>query len=137
MRAKVWSHADTTTMDVGNWTDHVTAPSTPTNTTSEQEKKKSFLKFDSYKFDWNEKEQGSILGSFFWLHWVTQIPGGLLASRYGAKLVFGLSNFTGVLCCFFIPFCAYKGAGFLIFIRVIQGLLTVSAIKYGFLMYSS
>nr|CAH7739832.1 unnamed protein product [Callosobruchus chinensis] len=30
----------------------------------------STLVFESRKFNWNEKEQGSILGSFFWLHWI-------------------------------------------------------------------
>nr|CAI5842781.1 unnamed protein product [Callosobruchus analis] len=39
----------------------------------------------SRKFNWNEKEQGSILGSFYWLHWVTQIPGGILAGRRQAQ----------------------------------------------------
>ncbi|KAJ8981707.1 hypothetical protein NQ317_017751 [Molorchus minor] len=81
------------------------------------------FKFESRKFDWNEKEQGSILGSFFWVHWATQIPGGLLASRYGTKLVFGLSNFTGALCTFAMPFLANMGSAYLIAIRVFQGLL--------------
>ncbi|KAJ8919873.1 hypothetical protein NQ315_006402 [Exocentrus adspersus] len=84
----------------------------------------AFLKFESRKFDWDEKQQGSILGSFFYLHWITQIPGGLLANRYGAKLVYGFSNYAGVLLCFFIPFCSYKGTAYLIGLRMLQGFLT-------------
>ncbi|XP_056630946.1 putative inorganic phosphate cotransporter [Diorhabda sublineata] len=76
---------------------------------------------DQY-FDWNEKELGAILGSFFWLHWITQIPGGILAAKYGTKLIFGLSNFIGVFANFVIPWFAHKGALYLIFIRSIQGL---------------
>ncbi|KAF7266207.1 hypothetical protein GWI33_020441 [Rhynchophorus ferrugineus] len=78
---------------------------------------------DGSKFDWNEKVQGYVLGSFFWLHWTTQVPGGLLASKYGTKMVFGLSNFSGVLFCCLIPFFAKLGAMPLMALRLIQGLL--------------
>ncbi|XP_060519538.1 sialin-like isoform X2 [Cylas formicarius] len=75
------------------------------------------------KFDWNEKVQGYVLGSFFWLHWVTQVPGGILAGKYGTKLVFGLSNFGGVVLCFAIPYCAWLGHTSLILLRLVQGLI--------------
>lgn len=77
-------------------------------------------------FEWNEYEQGLILGAFFWLHWSTQIAGGLLAGKYGTKLIYGLSNFTGVLCCFLIPVASYWGWKALIFVRCLQGILAVS-----------
>lgn len=77
-------------------------------------------------FTWNEYQQGLILGAFFWLHWTTQVPGGLLAQKYGTKLIYGLSNFTGVLCCFVIPVASYWGWEALIFVRCIQGILAVS-----------
>lgn len=80
----------------------------------------------SNKFDWNEKEQGNILGSFFWLHWLTQIPGGILAAKYGTKKVYGLANFVGSLCCFAIPYSAYQSVFHLILLRVAQGLVCVS-----------
>ncbi|XP_050301012.1 sialin [Anthonomus grandis grandis] len=74
-------------------------------------------------FAWDEKIQGYILGSFFWLHWTTQIPGGLLASKYGTKKVFGFSNFAGVVFCFFIPYFAKFGAYSLMALRLVQGIL--------------
>lgn len=77
-------------------------------------------------FAWDEKKQGMILGAFFWLHWLTQIPGGILAQKYGTKAVFGLANFSGVLLTFSIPLAAYMGYQYLVFIRVLQGLVTVS-----------
>ncbi|XP_072398707.1 sialin-like isoform X1 [Diabrotica undecimpunctata] len=73
-------------------------------------------------FDWNERELGLIIGSFFWLHWITQIPGGILANKFGTKRVFGLSNFVGVAANFIIPWFAHRGALSLILIRSIQGL---------------
>lgn len=78
------------------------------------------------QFDWNEKEQGSILGSFFWLHWVTQIPGGILAAKYGTKKVYGITNFLGAVCSFAIPFCADQNSLYLIIIRTMQGFICVS-----------
>ncbi|KAE8747675.1 hypothetical protein FOCC_FOCC005654 [Frankliniella occidentalis] len=48
-------------------------------------------------FDWDERQQGLVLGAFFWLHWAMQVPGGVLARRYGTKLVFGLANLIPVL----------------------------------------
>ncbi|KAK9878097.1 hypothetical protein WA026_020740 [Henosepilachna vigintioctopunctata] len=75
-------------------------------------------------YSWNEKDQGILLGAFFWLHWLTQIPGGILAGRYGTKLVFGLSNFVGVLLAFLIPTAASFGYYYILCLRVIQGILT-------------
>ncbi|XP_057661468.1 sialin-like [Diorhabda carinulata] len=72
-------------------------------------------------FDWDEKEVGYILASFFWVHWITQIPGGILATKYGTKFVFGVSNFIGVVVNFVIPWFARKGAIYLILLRSIQG----------------
>ncbi|XP_019867704.1 sialin [Aethina tumida] len=79
---------------------------------------------ESNKFDWDVKLQSKILGSFFWVHWLTQIPGGIMAGKYGTKLVFGVSNFLGVVLCFAIPWSAHYGAYYLIVIRVLQGLFT-------------
>ncbi|CAG9761573.1 unnamed protein product [Ceutorhynchus assimilis] len=76
------------------------------------------------KFVWDEKIQGYILGSFFWMHWTTQIPGGLLANKYGTKKVFGLSNFAGVILCFFLPYFAKMGAKPLMALRLLQGIVT-------------
>lgn len=75
-------------------------------------------------FSWNEKQQGYLLGAFFWVHWITQIPGGILAGKYGTKLVFGLSNLFGVLCSCLIPLAASFGYHYILILRVIQGFLT-------------
>ncbi|KNC33126.1 hypothetical protein FF38_04718, partial [Lucilia cuprina] len=79
------------------------------------------FKHSSEKFHWNEYQQGLILGSFYWLHWLTQLPGGILAKKYGTKLVFGLSNVICCWMCFFIPMAAYNNFKILITLRIIQG----------------
>lgn len=89
---------------------------------------KSFLRsfdiwYEENGFEWNEHERNMLLGSFFWLHWVTQIPGGILGQKYGTKLVFGLSNLIGCLLCMLMPIAAYLSFELLLALRVLQGLI--------------
>ncbi|KAI5748660.1 hypothetical protein M8J76_001052 [Diaphorina citri] len=73
-------------------------------------------------FYWNEYEQSLVLGSFFWLHWCTQLPGGILARKYGGKLVFGLSNLGMGLMSLLIPWVSHWDYKSLIVLRVLQGI---------------
>ncbi|XP_058117294.1 sialin [Anopheles ziemanni] len=84
-----------------------------------------FLKLDPQRegFDWNDYQQGLVLGAFYWLHWITQIPGGILARRYGTKLVFGASNVIGCWLCFLMPIASYWDYRVLVILRVLQGLI--------------
>lgn len=82
------------------------------------------IPYEAGGFDWNEYQQGLVLGSFYWSHWITQIPGGILAKKYGTKLVFGLSNAVGCWICFVIPLAAYWNYQVLIWLRILQGLVT-------------
>ncbi|XP_005176881.1 vesicular glutamate transporter 1-like [Musca domestica] len=75
------------------------------------------------RFNWNEYQQALVLGSFFWAHWLTQIPGGIMAKKYGTKLVFGLANVLGCWLCFLIPATARWDFRALIVLRVLQGLI--------------
>ncbi|KZC12315.1 Vesicular glutamate transporter 2, partial [Dufourea novaeangliae] len=74
------------------------------------------------RFTWNEYQQGLALGAYYWLHWLSQLPGGLLARRYGTKLVYGLGNFLTAVLGFLIPFMTRYHLYALIFLRVVQGL---------------
>lgn len=78
---------------------------------------------DESRFDWDEKEQGLILASFFWFFWVSQVPGGLLAQRYGTKIVYGFSNGVSCLLSFFVPVCARLDYRALVFLRALQGFI--------------
>ncbi|KAF5288077.1 hypothetical protein FQR65_LT12127 [Abscondita terminalis] len=93
-------------------------------------KNKTNLSLKSYNdsivdtgFEWSEYEQSLVLGAFFWLHWLTQIPGGILANKYGTKLVYGIGNFLGVLLSVFVPLAASMSFKWLIFIRILQGFI--------------
>ncbi|XP_078046734.1 sialin-like [Augochlora pura] len=75
------------------------------------------------RYSWDAYEQGLVLGAYYWLHWLTQLPGGLLARRYGTKLVYGLGNFLTALLGFLIPFMTKYHLNALIFLRVLQGVI--------------
>ncbi|XP_012271459.1 putative inorganic phosphate cotransporter [Orussus abietinus] len=80
---------------------------------------------DTYedRFTWNEYEQGLALGAYYWLHWTTQLPGGLLARKYGTKLVFGFANIFTAILGLLIPIATRYHLYALVFIRVLQGLV--------------
>lgn len=78
--------------------------------------------------NWNEVQTNRVLGAYYWLHWTTQIPGGVLAKRYGTKLVFGVANFAVSAMCFIVPIAAYWDINALIAMRMIQGLIAVGLI---------
>eukprot|EP01065_Artemidia_motanka_P024953 TRINITY_DN29883_c0_g1_i1.p1 TRINITY_DN29883_c0_g1~~TRINITY_DN29883_c0_g1_i1.p1 ORF type:complete len:512 (+),score=169.61 TRINITY_DN29883_c0_g1_i1:51-1586(+) len=72
-------------------------------------------------FGWTNKEQGSVLSSFFWGYVVFQVPGSVLAERCGGKRVFGLGVLsTGVLT-LLLPLCSSR-LWLLCFVRALMGL---------------
>ncbi|CAH8621481.1 unnamed protein product [Schistosoma rodhaini] len=75
------------------------------------------------EFNWNRLTQGLILGAFFWGYILTQIPGGILAFRFGPKWIIFSSLFGCAITEFCIPTAARIRVELLITLRVIQGLL--------------
>ncbi|GFT28776.1 hypothetical protein NPIL_232411, partial [Nephila pilipes] len=74
------------------------------------------------EFDWDPSTQAMILGSFFYGYVLTQIPGGILAERYGAKWLFGIGVFITSFFTLLTPVAARWSVPFLIFVRVMEGL---------------
>lgn len=85
-----------------------------------------FLWFQDGPFAWEKDIQGHILGAFFYGYLVSQVPGGLLAERFGGKWVLvgslGLSTLATVL----TPVAARASYVLLIFLRVLCGIGSVS-----------
>lgn len=73
-------------------------------------------------YNWDSETQGWILGSFFYGYILTQIPGGYLAGRFGPKWLFGFGVLGTVLFTLLTPVAADWGAGYLIAVRVIEGI---------------
>lgn len=73
-------------------------------------------------YDWDSETQGWILGSFFYGYILTQIPGGYLAGRYGPKWLMGLGILGTVIFTLLTPVAADLGAGYLMAVRVLEGI---------------
>ncbi|XP_076014875.1 sialin [Genypterus blacodes] len=73
-------------------------------------------------YDWDSETQGWILGSFFYGYILTQIPGGYLAGRYGPKWIMGFGLLGTVIFTLLTPTAADLGVGYLIAVRVLEGL---------------
>ena len=77
-------------------------------------------------FDWNAKEQGIVLGAFYYGYIFTMVPGGYLAERYSSKWVIFMTVFLGSVCSILSPVAANIGGyGGFIAIKVIQGFVQV------------
>ena len=74
------------------------------------------------EFDWDSKEQGLILGSFFYGYVATQIPGGFFAEKYGGKWFYGIGTLCTAILTLLTPFAAKAGVGFFIGCRILEGL---------------
>ncbi|XP_065843595.1 sialin-like [Oscarella lobularis] len=74
------------------------------------------------EFDWDPTTSGIILGSFFYGYIVTQIPGGMLSAKYGAKWVFGLGCLCTTVLTLLTPIAAYQSTWLLIVVRILEGL---------------
>lgn len=66
------------------------------------------------------------MGAYYWIHWLSEIPGGVLARRYGPKLIFGMGNLLAVILGFLIPIAMNHHLYSLVVIRVLQGFVAVS-----------
>ncbi len=69
---------------------------------------------------------GIILGSFFFGYIFTQLPGGWIATKYGAKRVFGFGVFWTSALTLLTPLAARFSVYALIMLRILEGLCEVS-----------
>ena len=75
-----------------------------------------------YEFDWDEQLQGHILSVFYIGYIALQLPSGILALRFGGKLVLLTSVGINALCTILTPpLVQYGGYVFLIISRIIIG----------------
>ncbi|CAL1268952.1 unnamed protein product [Larinioides sclopetarius] len=73
------------------------------------------------EFIWSSKMQGVVLGAFYYGYVISQIPGGRLAELYSGKWVFGISTLITAVLTVLTPWAAWKGVGYIIAIRFIEG----------------
>ena len=77
-------------------------------------------------FDWSQTDQSLVLGSFFYGYVTSQLFGGFMVERFGAKRVFGVGTFIESFLALCSPAIAKTGIGPYIALRIIQGLSEVN-----------
>ena len=72
-------------------------------------------------FGWDKVLQGQILSSFFLGYMVCQLPGGLLAAKFGARRVLGLAILMSSVCSLLSVWAARRSPSALFGVRLAQG----------------
>uniref|UniRef100_A0AC34PW06 Major facilitator superfamily (MFS) profile domain-containing protein n=1 Tax=Panagrolaimus sp. JU765 TaxID=591449 RepID=A0AC34PW06_9BILA len=72
-------------------------------------------------FIWDKPLQGDVLGAFFYGYMSSQILSGYLASKYGGKLVIGLTGLGGALLTLISPIAANTHVYVFVAVRVLLG----------------
>ena len=78
--------------------------------------------FPGIKFHWDDHVKHQVLGSFFYGYIITQIPAGVLATKYGGKWIFGLSLLLAAVLSILGPISAKVDYRWFIVTRIGQGL---------------
>ena len=74
------------------------------------------------EFAWDKRQQGLLLGSYYWSYTAAQIPSAWLAKRLGFRLVFGICMLVSGLITALFPIMARAGLSLAITARVLIGL---------------
>ena len=77
------------------------------------------------KLNWDEPETGVVLSAFYWSYWITELPGGLLAQRFGGCRVLGFGVLLAGLLNLVFPLICELHYGAAAVVRAIQGLALV------------
>jgi len=73
-------------------------------------------------FDWGAREQGWLLGAFFYGYVLTQVPGGRLAEKYGGSRLYGTGVLITAVFTILTPLAANISIYALVLVRVMEGL---------------
>ncbi|XP_058461958.1 sialin-like isoform X2 [Malaya genurostris] len=74
------------------------------------------------EFDWSSSVQGYVLSSFFYGYVFTQVLGGYMSNKFGGTNVFGVGIGVTAFLTLLTPLAARAGVGYLIAVRVLEGL---------------
>jgi len=74
------------------------------------------------EFGWDNATKGLVLSSFLAGYMVLQVLGGVLANRYGGRLVLGVSVLLWSVFTLLTPLAAYTSLSILILTRILMGL---------------
>ncbi|KAK6631155.1 hypothetical protein RUM43_014251 [Polyplax serrata] len=72
--------------------------------------------------EWNENKFSLFMGAFYWSYWATELPGGILAQKFGGKRIMGICITAASLLNFLLPFACHNSFLLASIIRALQGL---------------
>ena len=73
-----------------------------------------------------------MLSSYFYGAIVTQVPGGILAEKFGGKWVIGVGSLVGAVVTLLTPLAAYQSLGLLLVVRIVEGFVLVGVLNADF-----
>lgn len=88
----------------------------------------SLLQTQEHTFEWSNHDRRMVLSAYHWLSWLMLLPKSVLAQKYGSKKVIGYMFCTSAVMSSSIPFLAKFGVNIIIYVRVLQGLLSVNMV---------
>ncbi|XP_053683973.1 sialin-like isoform X2 [Sabethes cyaneus] len=103
-------------------TANLTEPILPSNITSQTTKQPEVQNYGP-RYKWDQGTQARILGAYFYGFMVTSLPAGLMAERYGPKLVVALSFVVSAIATAATPALAEVGPWYVIASRAIVGVV--------------
>ena len=74
-------------------------------------------------FNWGPEMQGILLSSYYYGYAAGQVPGGVLAGKFGGKRIMGISMMISGLATLLTHIAAITQVGLLIFVRIFIGLV--------------
>ena len=79
------------------------------------------MKLFPFQYNWDGSIQGIALGAFYLGFVTTQVPGRLVAERFGAKNLLGLAVFGGAFLTLITPSASQLSPYMLIVVRILIG----------------
>lgn len=88
------------------------------------------------EFDWNSKQKGYLLSSFFYGYVLSEFPGGWLSKRFGGATILGLVVMCSSVSTLLLPFVAEQGLMVIIIFRAIVGIFEGGSYPSTYTIYS-
>lgn len=74
---------------------------------------------------WSEHNMAWLLGAFYFCYWMTELPGGLLAQKYGGRHVLGVGVMAAGWLSLAFPVACHINYWLAVVLRALQGLALV------------
>ncbi|XP_065221658.1 sodium-dependent phosphate transport protein 3-like [Planococcus citri] len=79
-------------------------------------------------FDWSESEKNIVLSGYHWLNYISILPGGVLAHKFGSKIMAGYAQLISSTMSSLIPIVATYGPLKVAWLRAVQGVLSFMSV---------